>query len=117
MQHHKQLALFFNFEREGLPSDVAYVHTRGVMEHLCIDQFDSPGPGHSTGCPMCYGTAFRTKETEYAPKGPLAWSCGATANRLMLSASQSGATTISATEIENYQPAAPAAYQPVNYNC
>lgn len=89
----QQLALFFNFESEGSASDVAYVHTRGVMERLCIDNFDAPGPGHPTRCPMCYGTAFSKQETEYSPEGPMPWSCGATANRLMLAASQLGAMT------------------------
>ena len=93
VRRRQQLALFFNFESEGSASDVAYVHTRGVMERICIESFDAPGPGHPPRCPMCYGTAYSKKETEYSPEGPMPWSCGATANRLMLAAGQLGATT------------------------
>tara|TARA_B110000114_G_C15087991_1_gene397100 strand:+ start:1577 stop:2998 length:1422 start_codon:yes stop_codon:yes gene_type:complete len=90
----QQVVLFMNFEDEGTASDVVYVHTREVMERLCVDNFDAPvGPGHPPGCPMCYGTHWINHETEYELRQAAPWSCGWTVNRLMLAASWIGATT------------------------
>ena len=90
--HRTQLAFFFNFEYEGQPSDVAYVHTRGIMEKLCVDNFDTPaGPGHLPGCPMCYGTAVENFEHEQSTRQP--WSCGTMASKLQLAADHRGALT------------------------
>jgi len=90
----QQVALFMNFEDEGSASDVVYLHTRGVMERLCVDNFDAPvGPDHPPGCPMCYGTHWIKNENEYELRQPAPWSCGFTVNRLMLAASWLGATT------------------------
>lgn len=90
--HRTQLAFFFNFEYEGQPSDVAYVHTRGIMEKLCVDNFDTPaGPGHLPGCPMCYGTAVEDFTHKQSTRQP--WSCGTMASKLQLAADHRGALT------------------------
>ena len=88
----RQLLVGFMHGGDGFV-DNFYVHTRGVVEDLCVRNFDTPaGPGHPPGCPMCYGT--HSARPDPTPNGQQPWSCGFVINRLALAASNAGTQTL-----------------------
>ena len=88
----RQLLVGFMHNGDGFV-DNFYVHTRGVVEDLCVRNFDTPaGPGHPPGCPMCYGT--HSARPGPTPNGQQPWSCGYVMNRLALAASNAGTQTL-----------------------
>lgn len=88
----RQLLVGFQHDGDGM-ADNFYVHTRGVVEDLCVRNFDTPaGPGHPAGCPMCYGT--HDANVWGQPGGPQPWACGGEMNSLALAASNAGTQTL-----------------------